>query len=256
MITFHDVTFSYNQKALLKDFNLTIDRFKTTVLIGSSGCGKSTILRLINGILAPQTGTIKINEKYLDQGNIRNIRLQMGYLIQDGGLFPNMTCFQNITLMAKRLKQSMQEISKRVNELVELTHFDIELLNRYPSEISGGQRQRVSLMRALFLDPDILLLDEPFAALDPLIRNELHKSIKAIFNQLNKTVVIVTHDLNEAAYFSDKVVLLNEGTIIQSDTIENLIKNPTSDFVSMFISAQKSHIENLLQTDPPKPKFN
>lgn len=245
MIKLQDISFSYNQTPIFDNFNLEIEDSKSTVLIGPSGCGKSTILRLINGILLPQKGTVSINNVVLNKDNLRDIRLKMGYLIQEGGLFPHITCQQNISLMAKRLKWPLNKINRRVDELLELTHFDKELLNRYPSGVSGGQRQRVSLMRALFLDPDILLLDEPFAALDPLIRSELHKSIKEIFSKLNKTVVIVTHDLNEAAYFADTIVLLNNAKVIQSGSIGELLERPTEDFVSDFISTQKSYLPKM-----------
>ena len=242
MIELQDIHFRYNHHPILSAFNLQIDADCNTILIGPSGCGKSTILRLINRLIQPQQGMIKINSDVVDESNIRAIRLNMGYVIQEGGLFPNMTAKQNISLMARRLKWSQSKIQDRLNQLTELTHISAHLLDSFPENLSGGQRQRISLMRALMLDPDILLLDEPFAALDPLIRNELQESMRDIFKKLKKTVLMVTHDLHEAAFLGDKIVLLNEGKIIQSGKIENLIKNPVNPFVTKFVKAQRSHL--------------
>jgi len=242
MIELLDIHFRYNQHPVLNNFNLQFEADCNTILIGPSGCGKSTILRLINRLIQPQQGMIKINSDIVDKTNIRAIRLNMGYVIQEGGLFPNMTAKQNISLMARRLKWSQSKIKDRLSQLTELTQMSTNLLDSYPENLSGGQRQRVSLMRALMLDPDILLLDEPFAALDPLIRNELQESMRDIFKKLKKTVLMVTHDLHEAAFLGDKIVLLNEGKIIQSGKIENLVKNPVNPFVTKFVKAQRSHL--------------
>lgn len=247
MIRLRDISFSYREQPVLSDFNLEIGPAKTTVLIGPSGCGKSTILRLINGLLVPQKGSIDVNETQLIKSNLRIIRLNTGYVIQEGGLFPNMSARNNITLMARRLKWSKDKILSRIEELCELTHFPLENLSRFPVQLSGGQRQRVSLMRALMLDPDVLLLDEPFAALDPFIRADLQESLLDIFKKLNKTVLLVTHDLNEAAFLGEQIVLLRSGQIVQSGTIEQLVKEPQSDFVTTFINAQRSHLPGVKQ---------
>jgi len=246
MIDLQKITFSYNQQSLLNNFNLTFTKGKNTVLIGPSGCGKSTILRLINGLIVPQNGKVLIDSETMDTANIIAMRRRMGYLIQQGGMFPNMTCRDNISLMARRLKWSSLQMDKRISELAELTQLEAELLNRYPQNLSGGQQQRVSLMRALMLDPDILLLDEPFGALDPLIRNDLQENMRDIFNKLDKTVVMVTHDLNEAAFLADSIVLLNMGQIVQSGNIEELVNNPKNEFVRQFVSAQRSHLPERL----------
>jgi len=242
MIVLHKITFSYNQQPILFDFNLNIEKSKRTILIGPSGCGKSTILRLINGILKPHKGKVLIDSEAIDDSNIISMRRRIGYVIQQGGLFPHMTAKENITLIAKRLKWTSSRIVTRFMELTELMHLEPELLSRYPINLSGGQQQRVSLMRALMLDPDILLLDEPFGALDPLIRNELQENMLEIFERLKKTVLIVTHDLNEAAFLADKIILLADGKIVQAGTIEDLLNNPTNDFVQKFVSAQRSHL--------------
>lgn len=242
MIELHNISFAYNRQPVLNNFNLLIEKSKNTVLIGPSGCGKSTILRLVNRLIVPQKGKIKVDSLITDKDNIRSLRLKMGYVIQEGGLFPNMTAGDNITLIARRLKWSRDKISARVNELCRLTQIDAGLLERYPVRLSGGQRQRISIMRALMLDPNILLLDEPFGALDPLIRNELQENMLYICSTLKKTVLMVTHDLNEAAFLADKIVLLADGKIIQSGSIGDLINKPANTFVQKFVTAQRSHL--------------
>jgi len=234
---------SFESKNVLRDLNLAFPAQQTSILIGPSGCGKSTILRLINGLLVPDSGEIIFDGVKLNRENIRSMRLNMGYVIQEGGLFPNLTAGENITLMAyRRLKWSNSRIKARVEELCSLTHFKNENLNKYPAQLSGGQNQRVGLMRALMLNPDFLLLDEPFAALDPIIRSDLHISLLEIFKKLHKTVVMVTHDLHEAAYLGDRIMLINNGSIIQAGSIDELIGRPSDPFVTRFIEAQKSHL--------------
>lgn len=242
MINLNNITFSYPNQKVLANFNMDVEAGKVTMLIGPSGCGKSTLLRLINRLLIPQNGEISIAGKLLDISNIREQRLNMGYVIQEGGLFPNMTARRNVSLMAERLKYSKNDLEDRVEELCELVHLKTELLNRFPEKLSGGQRQRVSLMRALILDPEVLLLDEPFGALDPLIRSELQINLLEIINRLHKTVLMVTHDLHEAAYFADEIVLLQTGKIVQKGSIKDLVYHPANEFVNQFISAQQSHL--------------
>ncbi len=245
MIKLQNISFSYKQESVLQNFNLNIDAAKTTVLIGPSGCGKSTILRLINRLLVPSSGDVFVQGNKITESTIQSHRLKMGYVIQEGGLFPNLTATQNITLMAFRLKWPKKKIRSRLDELTNLTHFPSGSLSRFPGQLSGGQRQRVSLMRALLLDPDILLLDEPFAALDPLIRSGLHERMIKIFKHLQKTVLMVSHDLHEAAYLGDEIVLLDNGQIIQKGSIDNLIKTPVQKFVTEFIRAQRSHLPQI-----------
>ncbi len=242
MIELRNISISFENNQVLRDFNLSIPGQKTCILIGPSGCGKSTILRLLNGLLEPDNGEVVIKDTQLSAENLRQMRLKMGYVIQEGGLFPNLTAEKNITLMARRLKWDDDTVGQRVGELCALTHFPEEALGQYPGQLSGGQRQRVSLMRALMLDPDLLLLDEPLGALDPVIRSGLHDSLLEIFRELHKTVIMVTHDLNEAAYLGDLIVLINDGNIIQSGSIDDLVFHPADPFVTQFIKAQRSHI--------------
>ena len=243
-ITLKDVEMRFGDIVALHSTNLQIAAGQTTVLIGPSGCGKSTILRLIIGLLTPTSGTVEFEGSPVSQNNILTLRRRMGYVIQDGGLFPHLTAAQNVTLMARHLHTLQEdEIQAKLNELCELTHFPKDGLARYAVELSGGQRQRVSLMRALALDPDVLLLDEPLGALDPMVRASLQTELKEIFSRLGKTVILVTHDMAEAGYIADSIVLMREGQIIQQGTLDDLRERPADDFVSEFISAQRSLIQ-------------
>jgi osmoprotectant transport system ATP-binding protein len=235
-----DLTKAYGPTTALHPTSLSIERGKTTALIGPSGCGKSTLLRLIIGLLEPDSGTIQFDDMLVQPGNIASIRRRTGYVIQEGGLFPHLTARNNGLLMGRHLGKPEAEIQQRLAELCRLTRFPENLLDRFPAELSGGQRQRVSLMRALMLSPELLLLDEPLGALDPLVRAALQRDLKEIFGELNQTVLLVTHDLAEAAYLSNHIVLMNEGRIVQQGSIDQLQRNPANPFVSEFISAQRS----------------
>jgi len=235
-----DVSKRYADAPALHPTNLAIERGKTTVLIGPSGCGKSTLLRLIIGLITPDSGTIALDGSQITPANIGTLRRRIGYVIQEGGLFPHLTARANILLMARYLRRSTEEMRARLLELCELTRFSDNLLSRYPIELSGGQRQRVSLMRALMLSPELLLLDEPLGALDPLVRASLQKDLKEIFARLRKTTLFVTHDLAEAAYFGDEIVLMNEGHIVQQGSLADLREKPANDFVSEFINSQRA----------------
>src|SRR4030095_16306531 len=212
---------------------------KATVLIGPSGCGKSTLLRLIIGLITPDSGTIAFDGAQITPANIDALRRRIGYVIQEGGLFPHLTARANVLLMARYLGKSGEEMRTRLLELCELTRFSGNLLSRYPIELSGGQRQRVSLMRALMLSPELLLLDEPLGALDPLVRASLQKDLKEIFTRLGQTVLFVTHDLAEAIYFADEIVLMNEAWTVKKGRIPDLRESPADSFVSEFITAQR-----------------
>lgn len=240
MIRLHQVSKSFGELTALHPTNLTVEAGKTLALIGPSGCGKSTLLRLIIGLTQPSTGEIRINDVKVTPENLLQIRRKMGYVIQEGGLFPHLTAAGNVTLMARHTGMAQDAIPKRLGELCELTRFPIEAMNRYPVELSGGQRQRVSLMRALMLDPEVLLLDEPLGALDPMVRADLQADLKLIFKQLGKTVVLVTHDMGEAGYLGDTIVLLREGHIVQQGTLADLRDKPAEPFVSEFLNAQRS----------------
>ncbi|MCA9244862.1 MAG: ATP-binding cassette domain-containing protein [Phycisphaerales bacterium] len=245
MLTLDNISKRFGSVMALQPLSLEIQHGTTHALIGPSGCGKSTLLRLMVGLITPDTGQVMLDGAALTPATIRDIRLRMGYVIQEGGLFPHMTARGNVTFMARRLRWPGDRIDERVAELARLTHFPDAALSRYPAQLSGGQRQRVGLMRALMLDPQVLLLDEPLGALDPMIRASLQGELRDIFQSLNKTVVLVTHDLAEAAYFAEKIVLLRRGELRQIGTMRELIDAPASDFVREFVSAQRSLVETL-----------
>ena len=243
-IALKDVEMHFGDLVALHSTNLQIATGQTTVLIGPSGCGKSTILRLIIGLLTPTAGSVEFEGEPVSQSNILALRRRMGYVIQEGGLFPHLTAAQNVTLMARHLQTFQEdEIQAKLDELCELTRFPKEGLARYAVELSGGQRQRVSLMRALALDPDVLLLDEPLGALDPMVRASLQTELKEIFSRLGKTVILVTHDMAEAGYIGDNIVLMREGRIAQQGTLDDLRERPADEFVSEFITAQRSLVQ-------------
>ncbi|MFT4571887.1 MAG: osmoprotectant transport system ATP-binding protein [Candidatus Binatia bacterium] len=220
--------------------DLEIFEGTTTVLVGPSGCGKSTLLALMIGLLTPDSGTVEFEGTILDTVTAGTLRRRMGYVVQDGGLFPHLSARSNVTLMAERTGWSAPRITERLTELGEALELSTELLRRHPGQLSGGQRQRVALMRALMLDPDLLLLDEPLGALDPMIRAELQDHLSALFQRLKKTVVLVTHDLAEAALFADSIVLMRDGRIEQRGTLTDLRERPASEFVTKFVAAQRS----------------
>lgn len=237
MIRLENVTKTYNGSLAVDDVSLTIDQGKTTSLIGPSGSGKSTLLSLMIGLERPDQGQITIDSQPLLQSSVLNLRRRMGYVIQDGGLFPHLTARENVCLMANEARWPPQQRTQRLSELCTLTRFPSDALDRYPAELSGGQRQRISLMRALMLDPDIILMDEPLGALDPIIKADLQDDLKSIFTQLGKTVVLVTHDLGEAAFFGDTIILLRKGRIVQQGKFRDLVDRPAEPFTTRFVEA-------------------
>jgi osmoprotectant transport system ATP-binding protein len=242
-ILLEDIRKNFDSDCVIKNLTLQIEEGKTTVLIGPSGCGKSTLIRVITGLIKAEEGKVLIDNSELNGSNYLNVRRKIGYVIQDGGLFPHLTAFQNVSIVANYIGWEKDEIKKRIEELSTLTKFPFDGLRRFPAELSGGQKQRVSLMRALMLNPEFLLLDEPLAALDPLIRYDLQGDLKEIFQSLRKTVLLVTHDLNEAVFFGDTIVLMREGEIIQKGKINDFTNSPSDEFVTKFIKAQRSWIE-------------
>jgi osmoprotectant transport system ATP-binding protein len=239
ILQLQSVSKRYGASQALTPTSLDVDADRTTVLIGPSGCGKTTLLRLMIGLLAPDAGRVLFRGEALTPANARGKRVQMGYVVQDGALFPHLTATENVCLMADHLGWDRARQTARVRELAELVRLPADVLARYPAEISGGQRQRVGLMRALMLDPALLLLDEPLGALDPLVRADLQDDLAAIFAQLGKSVVLVTHDLDEAAFFGHTIVLLREGRIEQRGDLADLVERPVDPFVTRFVNAQR-----------------
>lgn len=229
----------FADRTALGPITLALPAGKTTVLIGPSGCGKSTLLRLLIGLIDPDSGAVRFDNMPVTSVTARAIRLRVGYVLQDGGLFPHLSARGNVALLVRHLGWPAPKVESRIAELAALARFPTDALDRYPQHLSGGQRQRVGLMRALMLDPDALLLDEPLGALDPLVRAELQDDLREIFRTLGKTVVLVTHDLGEAAFFADRIVLLKDGAIVQAGAPADLWHRPADPFVTRFIQAQR-----------------
>ncbi len=240
-ITFalEDASKRYGRLLALDRLNLTFAAGTTTALIGSSGSGKSTVLRLLLGLERPERGQVLVDGRILRSADVLALRRRVGYVIQEGGLFPHLTAFGNLALLPRHLGWSSERIRQRVHELAALTHLPHDAFERYPAELSGGQRQRVALMRALMADPEALLLDEPLGALDPIVRHELQDELKQIFGRLGKTVIVVTHDLAEAAWFTDRLVLIRDGAVVQDSGFADLRDQPADDFVRRFVKAQR-----------------
>ncbi|NKB88573.1 MAG: ATP-binding cassette domain-containing protein [Acidobacteria bacterium] len=238
-LEFRGVVKRFGSAIALDGVDLLVPQGRVTALIGPSGCGKPTLLRLCNGLLVPDGGSVRVEGAPLAADSLLGVRHRMGYVIQDGGLFPHLSAADNVTLLARHLGWSEDRTAARLAALAELVHLDSALLERFPRELSGGQAQRVALMRALMLEPAVLLLDEPMAALDPMIRSRLQDDLKLIFEQLEMTVLLVSHDLAEAAHLADELVLLRDGGIVQKGTASDLMRRPANEFVAAFVRAQR-----------------
>ena len=240
MLELDGVSKRFDGATALERTDLALEPGRTTVLIGPSGCGKTTLLRLMAGLIRPDAGRVVFEGEELTPDNVLAARRRMGYVVQEGGLFPHLTARGNAALLARHLGRERDWIAARVEELGELVRLPAGGLDRFPSQLSGGQRQRVSLMRALMLDPQLLLLDEPLGALDPMIRSDLQEDLREIFRTLGKTVVLVTHDLAEAGFFGDEIVLLREGRIVQHGSFREFVDAPADEFVTRFVRAQRA----------------
>jgi osmoprotectant transport system ATP-binding protein len=230
----------YGSRFAVAPTTLAIDANKSLALVGPSGCGKSTLLRLVLGLLTPDEGRVVVGGVTVTPATVIAVRRGIGYVIQEGGLFPHLSARDNVTLLARRLGWTKDRIVSRLGVLAALVRLDLSALERYPAELSGGQRQRVGIMRALMLDPKVLLLDEPMGALDPIVRAGLQRDLKRIFSELGKTVLLVTHSLDEAAYLGDDVALMREGRVLQRGTLRELTEAPADPFVREFIEAQQA----------------
>lgn len=239
MIALENVAKNYGALTALSPTTLAMEQGKTTVLIGPSGCGKSTLLRMIVGLIRPDTGRVVIDGEDLRPDNVERLRHGIGYVIQEGGLFPHLNAEDNVALLARFLKRDSAWIAARTQALAEMMRIPAAQLVRFPRDLSGGQRQRIGIMRALMLDPPLLLLDEPLSALDPITRFGLQDELKKIFADLAKTVVLVTHDMNEAAHFGDIIVMMREGQVVQNGTLRDLLDRPAVPYVREFMRAQR-----------------
>ena len=243
MVTFENVTKTFDRHAVISNLNLNIPQGKFVVLIGPSGCGKTTTLKMINRLVEPTKGSIKVNGKEITELNPVDLRRQIGYVIQQIGLFPNMTIGQNIEVVPKLLKWPSDKRRERTHELLKMVEMEpSQYINRYPSELSGGQQQRIGVLRALAVSPPLILMDEPFGALDPITRESLQDEIKRLQVSLGITVVFVTHDIDEAVKLADIIVLMKDGHIVQQDSPERLLSHPANDYVKEFIGKKRLKI--------------
>lgn len=240
LLALDQVSVHFGSNRALDKVSINFEAEKTHVLLGTSGSGKSTILRLILGLIKPTKGYVSLEGQTLMETDPINWSRAVGYVPQEGRLFPHLTAFENMSLVAKQMGWNKAMCLSRAQELCLLVSIDKDLLDRYPQQMSGGQRQRVALMRAVFLDPKVMLLDEPLGALDPITRVQLQAELRSIFVKLRKTVVLVTHDLVEAAYFGDVVSLIHEGRVLQSGSFKELFESPKTQFVKDFVQTQKS----------------
>ena len=240
MIKFEKVSKAYKQHTVIQDMDLEIQKGELVVLIGPSGCGKTTILKMINRLVKPTSGAILINGENIMEQDVIELRRNMGYVIQQTGLFPHMTVEENIQIVPKLKKMSPEEIKRRTLNMMEMIGLDPEeFLYRYPVQLSGGQQQRIGVARAFATDPDIILMDEPFSALDPITRGQLQDELAELQGQLRKTIVFVTHDMDEAVKIADRICIMNDGSILQYGTPEEVLKNPADGFVSDFVGRNR-----------------
>jgi len=228
----------------LKNINLTINESEITVFIGPSGSGKTTLLKMINRLEDNTTGEVKINGKNVKEYNIHKMRWDIGYALQQVALFPHMNVEENIAIVPELKKWKKEKINARIDELLNMVDLEPEKYRkRKPSELSGGEAQRVGIARALAADPKIILMDEPFSALDPITRASLQEDVKKLQKQIHKTIVFVTHDIEEAFLLGDKICIIQDGELIQSGTKQEIISNPKNDFVKKFIAIKKKEGE-------------
>lgn len=259
MLRFEHVSKVYKgHKRAVSDLNFEIEKGEFIVLIGPSGCGKTTTMKMVNRLIEPTEGTIYLNDDNIMHIDPVKLRRQIGYVIQQIGLFPHMTIEQNITLVPRLLKWPQEKQKERAKELLNLVDMTPDYLNRYPSELSGGQQQRIGVLRALAADQPLILMDEPFGALDPITRDSLQTEFKKLQRKLQKTIVFVTHDMDEAIKLADRIVIMKEGQVVQFDTPDEILRHPANEFVEEFIGKERlsqirPHIQTVDQIMNPAP---
>ena len=240
MIELTNVTKKFGNKIAVNNFNLHIEKGSLTIFIGPSGCGKTTTLRMINRLTPYDKGNITVNDTSINDVDPVELRRKMGYVIQEIGLFPHFTVFENIAIVPRLLKWEQKKIELRIEELLELVTLNQSFSQKYPLQLSGGERQRVGLARALAAEPEILLMDEPFGAIDPINRLKLQDSFLEIQEEIKKTVVFVTHDINEAIKLGDKIAIINEGNLIQYDNVSKILSDPANEFVENLLGQDRN----------------
>ncbi|MGL4374130.1 MAG: ABC transporter ATP-binding protein, partial [Turicibacter sp.] len=240
MIRFSQVKKVFKTKEVIRDFNLTIEKGQIVALIGESGSGKTTLLKMINKLISTSGGDIYVDGLPISTWDTTQLRRSLGYVIQQHGLFPHMTIKENIQVIPKLMGCDLDDLETRTNNLLNKVGLNpLDYLNAFPTQLSGGQQQRVGIVRALITDPEIILMDEPFSALDPMTREDLQEELLSIQNEFNKTIVFVTHDMDEALKLADKICILRNGTVLQYDTPENILKNPADEYVENFIGKDR-----------------
>ncbi|KAA0955892.1 betaine/proline/choline family ABC transporter ATP-binding protein [Sporosarcina sp. ANT_H38] len=259
MLEFKNVSKIYaGGKKAVDNLDLHINAGEFIVFIGPSGCGKTTTMKMINRLVKPTEGKILINGENIMEKNIVQLRRSIGYVIQQIGLFPHMTIRENIALVPRLMKKSVEERNNKADELIELVNMPKEFLDRYPHELSGGQQQRIGVLRALAADPPLILMDEPFGALDPITRDSLQAEFKHLQRTLGKTIIFVTHDMDEAIKLADRIVIMKDGKIVQMGTPDEILRNPANEFVEDFIGKDRllqaqQHIQTVGQIMNPNP---
>lgn len=240
MIEFRGINKIFKNNIVLYDINLKLEEGQIIVFVGPSGCGKTTTVKMINRLIKPTSGQVLINGEDISKKNVINLRRNIGYVIQQTGLFPHMTIKENVEIVAKMQKMKSKKIEEKTRELLEMVGLDYEkFADRYPAQLSGGQQQRVGIARALITNPDIILMDEPFSALDPITRSQLQDELINIQTQFKKTIIFVTHDMDEAIKIADKICIMGKGRVIQYDDPETILKNPANEFVSNFVGKNR-----------------
>lgn len=235
-IEFDTIRKSYGESPVIKDISLALPRNVTTALVGESGSGKSTLLQIINGLVIPESGDVRLDGELLDYDNLPALRRRMGYAVQGAGLFPHMTVERNITLMAQLEAWPREKIDERYHHLLDLLELPAEFSDRYPHSLSGGQQQRVSLCRAMMLNPPLLLLDEPFSALDPITREGIHQEFIRIAQAESRSIILVTHDMAEAVKLAQHLVILKDGEVQQEGDIDAVRAHPDNDYVAQLFA--------------------
>ena len=238
VIEFDQVTKSYNNTPVVKNISLRISANLTTALVGESGSGKSTLLQIINGLVIPESGKVTIFGLNIDYMALPKFRRKMGYAVQGAGLFPHLTVRQNIVLMASLEKWSVNEIQERYLYLLDLLDLEKDFSERYPHSLSGGQQQRVSLCRAMMLNPPLMLLDEPFSALDPITRESIHDEFLKLQKAESRSIVLVTHDMSEALKLADHLVILKDGEVIQTGSVDEVEMTPANEYVERLFTGK------------------
>ncbi|MFD1450202.1 MULTISPECIES: betaine/proline/choline family ABC transporter ATP-binding protein [Oceanobacillus] len=260
MLEFKEVTkqFEGNDYPSVHKLNLKIERGEFVVFIGPSGCGKTTTMKMINRLIEPSSGEILVDGVNVLKQNAVQLRRSIGYVIQQIGLMPHMTVGENISLVGSLLKWNKEKQQKRAKELISLVDLPEEYLNRYPHELSGGQQQRIGVLRALAVNPPLILMDEPFGALDPITRDSLQEEFKKLQREMDKTIVFVTHDMDEAIKLADKIVIMNKGEIVQAGTPDDILRHPANEFVEDFIGKDRllesrpevTRVEQIMNPNP------